>query len=131
MPLEDPQPIPSLSSRGSASNPEPLRITPDLGRPEPARLILLSTTTTMATMAISSNIVAKARTLARSPAFDYVKTALFVYVLLTRLLQARRHVRARGLVPTLRDFWTWLSQVRGTLYVLLSRSPNMFRAPSK
>lgn len=85
----------------------------------------------MATMAISSDIVAKARTLARSPAFDYAKTALFVYVLLTRLLQARRHVRARGLASTLHDFWTWLNQVRSALYALQDYRPDVFRSSSK
>lgn len=60
---------------------------------------------------MSANVaLAKAKVIARSPLFDYIKTALFVYVLLTRCAQARRHLRARGIIPAIRDFWQWISE---------------------
>ncbi|KAF7799754.1 hypothetical protein EIP86_010996 [Pleurotus ostreatoroseus] len=61
-------------------------------------------------MATANDVVAKARTFIYSPVFDTIKTALFVYVLLTHFLQAHRHLRARGIVSTAQDFWKWLSQ---------------------
>lgn len=41
---------------------------------------------------------------------DHIKTALFVYVLLTRSVKAQRHLWARGLTQTVRDFVSWLTQ---------------------
>ncbi|KAK7692393.1 hypothetical protein QCA50_004018 [Cerrena zonata] len=41
---------------------------------------------------------------------DTLKTLLFVYVVLTRALKIQRHLRARGIVPTLRDGWAWTAQ---------------------
>ena len=43
--------------------------------------------------------------------FDTAKTVLFVYVLLTNGLKARRHIRARGFRQTIAELWTWLCQV--------------------
>ncbi|KAJ3528090.1 hypothetical protein NM688_g8039 [Phlebia brevispora] len=58
----------------------------------------------------TTNLWEKFRTFLRSPVFDYVKTVVFVYIVLIRFLQARRHLRARGIYPTLQDFWKWLHQ---------------------
>lgn len=41
---------------------------------------------------------------------DHFKTALFVYVLLTRSVKAQRHLWARGLTQTVRDFINWISR---------------------
>lgn len=45
--------------------------------------------------------------------FDNTKTLLFYYILFKQSLKASRHLRARGLTGTVREFWTWISQVRG------------------
>ena len=47
-----------------------------------------------------------------SPLVEHLKTALFVYVLLTRLLKVHRHLRARGLRSTAQEYWTLLNKVR-------------------
>ncbi|KAI5116500.1 hypothetical protein M0805_009925 [Coniferiporia weirii] len=63
----------------------------------------------MATTALAA--LSKARdSVRRYAAFDTVKTLLFVYVLLTHSLKAQRHLRARGVVQTISEFWTWLCQ---------------------
>lgn len=46
-----------------------------------------------------------------NPLVEHFKTALFVYVLLTRLLKVHRHLRARGLRSTALEYWTWLNKV--------------------
>lgn len=43
--------------------------------------------------------------------FENAKTLLFIYVLLTQSLKAERHLWARGLIPSIREFYTWISQV--------------------
>ncbi|KIP04601.1 hypothetical protein PHLGIDRAFT_129375 [Phlebiopsis gigantea 11061_1 CR5-6] len=45
-----------------------------------------------------------------NPLVEHFKTALFVYVLLTRLLKVHRHLRARGLRSTALEYWTWLNK---------------------
>ncbi|EJD02718.1 PLP-dependent transferase [Fomitiporia mediterranea MF3/22] len=45
-----------------------------------------------------------------STVFETIKTALFVYVLLTHSLKAQRHLRARGFRQTIADFWSWICQ---------------------
>lgn len=47
-----------------------------------------------------------------NPLIEHFKTAVFVYVVLTRLLKVQRHLRARGLRSTLVEFWTWVNKVR-------------------
>lgn len=39
------------------------------------------------------------------------KSALFVYVLLTQTLKMQRHLRGRGLTTSVKDVYTWISQV--------------------
>ncbi|KII92641.1 hypothetical protein PLICRDRAFT_37419 [Plicaturopsis crispa FD-325 SS-3] len=58
----------------------------------------------MSQRAIASNYARSLLTL------DNAKTALFVYVILTQALKAERHLAARGVPGTLREFWKWLSQ---------------------
>lgn len=48
--------------------------------------------------------------------YDGFKSILFFYVLFTQSLKAKRHLRARGLTPTVVQFWKWLSQVFLLLY---------------
>jgi hypothetical protein len=43
--------------------------------------------------------------------FDNAKTALFFYVLLTNTVKAQRHLRARGIVTSARELYTWIAQV--------------------
>lgn len=45
--------------------------------------------------------------------FENVKTVLFFYILLKQSLKATRHLRARGLTQTAREFWRGISQVCG------------------
>lgn len=59
----------------------------------------------------------RASALVKSPifsqfTFDNAKTALFFYVLLTNTLKAHRHLRARGIVTSARELYTWIAQVR-------------------
>ena len=44
--------------------------------------------------------------------FENAKTALFIYVLLSYMLQTKRHLRANGLRHTIYDAWVWLQKVR-------------------
>jgi hypothetical protein len=68
-----------------------------------------SSSTTMATR----RAVALARTTLSSQfTYDNVKTILLYYVLFTQSLKAKRHLRARGIPGTFREFWSWVSQVR-------------------
>ncbi|GJE92746.1 PLP-dependent transferase [Phanerochaete sordida] len=41
---------------------------------------------------------------------DHIKTVVFVYVVLTRLVKVERHLRARGIATTFLEFWTWLNK---------------------
>ncbi|PSR73222.1 hypothetical protein PHLCEN_2v10943 [Hermanssonia centrifuga] len=70
----------------------------------------------------SRDTISRVQTLLSSPVFDYLKSTLFLYVVLTRSVQAQRHLRARGLVPTVTDFWRWLSQ---RVLFLALRLPSM------
>ena len=76
---------------------------------------LLSQFLFYATM-VANLTIAKLQMLSRSSAFDHLKTALFVYVLLTQCARARRHLRARGVVSTIRDLWHWLTEVHSLVY---------------
>ena len=44
--------------------------------------------------------------------WENLKTALIVYLVFSRVIKAERHVRARGLVQSVRDAYTWVIQVR-------------------
>ena len=46
------------------------------------------------------------------PLFEYLKTAIFVYIVLTRLEKGRRYIKTRGVLPSIRDLWKWLNEVR-------------------
>ena len=46
---------------------------------------------------------------------DHIKTVVFVYVVLTRLVKVERHLRARGIATTFLEFWTWLNKVHTIL----------------
>jgi sphinganine-1-phosphate aldolase len=39
------------------------------------------------------------------------KSALFYYVLFVQLVKARRHLRARGIIASAKDVYTWAAQV--------------------
>ena len=47
--------------------------------------------------------------------------AVALYFILTRTLKAGRHLRARGIVQTVRDFYKWVIQVSTT--IASSRGP--------
>ncbi|KAJ3481819.1 hypothetical protein NLI96_g7401 [Meripilus lineatus] len=49
--------------------------------------------------------------------FDTLKTVVFFYVVFTRGLKAQRHIRARGVIPTLTDTWKWV--VRQAIFLAL------------
>jgi len=51
-----------------------------------------------------------AKTVLSSPIYEKTKTVLFLYVLLTQSLKAQRHLRARGIIGTFREFYTWIAQ---------------------
>ncbi|KAH9892638.1 PLP-dependent transferase [Cubamyces lactineus] len=42
--------------------------------------------------------------------WENLKTALIVYLVFSRVIKAERHVRARGLVQSVRDAYTWVIQ---------------------
>ncbi|KAI0339920.1 PLP-dependent transferase [Trametopsis cervina] len=69
---------------------------------------------------MSSNAaIDRLRVLASAPAIDRVKTALLLYVVLTRALKAQRHLRARGVTSSVNDFITWVKfQQRFTMLIL-------------
>ena len=46
-----------------------------------------------------------------SSAYELLKDAIIVYLLVTRSVKVFRHLRARGITQTAVDFWQWLSQV--------------------
>ena len=58
---------------------------------------------------------AKSAALALSPVgrsyWQNFTNAVVVYLLLTRTLKAHRHLRARGILQTIRDFYKWVLQV--------------------
>ncbi|KAF8913675.1 pyridoxal phosphate-dependent transferase [Mucidula mucida] len=54
-------------------------------------------------------------------AFDKAKTLYFLYFLVIHVVKAHRHVRARGLVSTGKEFYTWLAQ---RVIMLLLRLPS-------
>lgn len=63
-----------------------------------------------------ATIRTKAVALAKAPVlshlnFDNAKTILFFYVLLTQSVKAQRHLRARGIVTSTRELYTWIAQV--------------------
>lgn len=43
---------------------------------------------------------------------DNVKSGLFYYVLLVQAIKVKRHLRARGISASLKELYTWISQVR-------------------
>ncbi|KAJ7045863.1 pyridoxal phosphate-dependent transferase [Mycena alexandri] len=42
--------------------------------------------------------------------YETVKTLLFVYVVFKQSLKAKRHLRARGIITSFREFYTWIAQ---------------------
>lgn len=52
-----------------------------------------------------------AKTILSSPIYERAKTLLFLYVLLTQSIKAQRHLRARGIIGTFSEFYTWIAQV--------------------
>ncbi|KAH9913297.1 uncharacterized protein B0H18DRAFT_178184 [Fomitopsis serialis] len=49
-----------------------------------------------------------------SSAFELLKDAIVVYLVVTRGLKAFRHLRARGISQTVVDSWKWISRVAVT-----------------
>ena len=47
--------------------------------------------------------------------FDSAKSALFYYVLLTQAVKLRRHIRARGIITSAKELYTWMAQVTAIL----------------
>src|ERR1700722_14693927 len=43
--------------------------------------------------------------------YESAKTILFVYVMLSNSLKVQRHLRARGITGTVREFWKWTCEV--------------------
>ena len=43
--------------------------------------------------------------------FDSAKSALFYYVLLTQGVKLQRHIRARGIITSAKELYTWIAQV--------------------
>lgn len=42
---------------------------------------------------------------------DSAKSGLFYYVVFTQTIKAHRHLRARGVTATVKELYTWISQV--------------------
>ncbi|KAK0240742.1 pyridoxal phosphate-dependent transferase [Armillaria nabsnona] len=55
-------------------------------------------------------------------AFDKAKTAFFVYFLLTHYLKAHRHVRARGIVTSVKEIYAWIAHA---VIMTVLRLPSM------
>lgn len=55
---------------------------------------------------------ARGRVATAAGAYDTLKTAVFLYLLLTQALKVHRHLRARGIVATTKDLWQWAARVR-------------------
>ena len=43
--------------------------------------------------------------------FDGAKSALFYYVLLIQGVKLQRHIRARGILTSAKELYTWIAQV--------------------
>ena len=43
--------------------------------------------------------------------FDSAKSVLFYYVLLTQGVKLQRHIRARGIITSAKELYTWTAQV--------------------
>ncbi|KIY61722.1 PLP-dependent transferase [Cylindrobasidium torrendii FP15055 ss-10] len=56
-----------------------------------------------------------------NPAVDNAKTILFLYFFVTHLLRVHRHIRARGIVTTGKEIYTWCAQ---RVIFLLLRLPS-------
>ncbi|KAH9839172.1 pyridoxal phosphate-dependent transferase [Rhodofomes roseus] len=57
-----------------------------------------------------------------SSAYELLKDAIVVYLVVTRTLKVFRHLRARGVTETVVDFWKWISQ---EALLLALRLPSM------
>ncbi len=55
-------------------------------------------------------------------AFDKAKTVFFVYFLLTHYLKAHRHVRARGVVASVKEIYAWIAHVRR--FIVVTKRPD-------
>ena len=64
---------------------------------------------------------ARAAALVLSPAgrsyWQNFTNAVVIYLLITRALKTQRHLRARGVLQTIRDFYRWVLQVRRAIAV--------------
>lgn len=74
---------------------------------------------------ISANIPRRLRDI-----FEYGKTILFLYVLLSQSIKAERHLRARGLLRTAGEAWTWLCQVRTRSLRMASKADTFYSRES-
>lgn len=97
--------------------------------------LILSTSSSSTTMATRRAIDLAKTKFSLHFTYENAKTALFYYVLFTQSLKAKRHLRARGIPETFREFWRWLSQVHvvptRTLHSLLIQLlANNFSRPS-
>ncbi|KAJ7772728.1 pyridoxal phosphate-dependent transferase [Mycena maculata] len=50
------------------------------------------------------------RSILSTRTYETLKTILFFYVLLKQSVKAQRHLRARGIITTVREFYTWIAQ---------------------
>ncbi|PPQ83056.1 hypothetical protein CVT24_012008 [Panaeolus cyanescens] len=48
---------------------------------------------------------------------DNAKSALFYYVILTHVIKAHRHLRARGIVASTKEVWVWVMQLGVRLFL--------------
>jgi sphinganine-1-phosphate aldolase len=65
----------------------------------------------------TTSVITRATALASNSFISRVKTAVFLYVILTRLLKLKRHLRARGISSSVNDLVSWFKYVRG--YILM------------
>lgn len=60
----------------------------------------------------ANTVVTRVNALVANPFVDRLKTALFLYVILTRVLKLQRHLRARGIASSINEFITSVKYVR-------------------
>lgn len=51
------------------------------------------------------------RSILTTRTYEALKTVLFFYVVLKQSVKAQRHLRARGIITSVREFYTWIAQV--------------------
>lgn len=60
----------------------------------------------------TNSVITRANALATSSFISRTKTVVFLYVVLTRLLKLKRHLRARGISSSVNDLVSWFKYVR-------------------